>query len=67
MNDLWQTISRYPRYLITITLGIFFFIFEKFKPFLKRPVTAVAMIGLLVGVFTFVTLTLKAMLGLSAV
>lgn len=67
MQDLWQTISRYPRYLITITLGIFFFIFEKFKPLLKQPIAAVAVVGLLIGIFAFVTLTLRAMLGFSAV
>ncbi|MBW4669577.1 MAG: DUF751 family protein [Cyanomargarita calcarea GSE-NOS-MK-12-04C] len=65
-DGFWDNVSRYPRYLITIVLGIFLNTFEPFLPFLKRPVTLVALVGLLVGVFFFVTLTLRAMLGLSA-
>lgn len=67
MQDFINKVSRYPRYLITITLGIFFFLFDKFKPLLDKPVTAIALIGLVIGTFIFLTLTLQAMLGLSPV
>ncbi len=67
MQEFFQNISRYPRYFITFTLGIFFFLFERLKPLLNRPVTAIALVGLLFSVFAFTFFTLRAMLGLSPV
>lgn len=65
MNDnFWDNVSRYPRYLITITLGIFFFLFGWLKPLLQKPVTAIALISLMVSGIIFVSFTLRAMLGL---
>jgi hypothetical protein len=67
MQGFWENVTRYPRYFITFTLGIFFFLFERLKPLLSRPVTAIALIGVLLGGFAFITFTLRAMLGLSPV
>lgn len=67
MKDFWENVSRYPRYFITITLGIFFALFERLRPLLNRPVSAIALVGLLVGGFAFIFFTLRAMLGLSPV
>jgi hypothetical protein len=67
MQDFFQNVSRYPRYFITFTLGIFFFLFERLKPLLNRPVTAIALVGLLFSIFAFTFFTLQAMLGLSPV
>ncbi|PSB05240.1 DUF751 family protein [Merismopedia glauca] len=63
MNEFFNNISRYPRFLITISLGIFFALFGWLKPLLERPVTAIALIGLVLASFSFVFLTLRAMLG----
>jgi hypothetical protein len=67
MKDFFENVSRYPRYLISFSLGIFFFLFERLKPLLNRPVTAIALLGLLVGAFIVTYFTLEAMLGLNAV
>ena len=67
MQEFFQNISRYPRYLISFSLGIFFNAIEPLMPLLKRPTTAIALVGIVVSVFVFLTFTLKAMLGLSAV
>ena len=67
MQDFFQNVSRYPRYFVTFTLGIFFFLFESLRPLLNRPVTAVALVGLLLSVFAFTFFTLRAMLGLTPV
>ena len=67
MEEFFQNVSRYPRYFITFTLGIFFFLFERLKPLLDRPVTAVALVGLLISLFAFTFFTLRAMLGLTPV
>lgn len=66
MQDFFENVFRYPRYLISLILGIFFALFERLKPLLNKPVTAIALVGMLVGVFAFLYFTLEAMLGLNA-
>jgi hypothetical protein len=65
MQDFFQNTSRYPRYLISFSLGIFWFFLQQLKPFFKNPVTAIASIGFLAGGFSLLYLTLEAMLGIS--
>jgi hypothetical protein len=65
MRDFFENVSRYPLYLISVILGIFFALFERLKPLFKNPVTAIAIIGMLLGGFAFLFFTLKAMLGLT--
>jgi hypothetical protein len=67
MGDFLENVARYPRYLISLILGIFFAFFERLKPLFKNPLTAVALVGMLVGGFAFLFFTLKAMLGLTPV
>ncbi|MGF1491520.1 MAG: DUF751 family protein [Microcoleaceae cyanobacterium] len=67
MQDFFDNISRYPRYLISFTLGIFFALFGWVKPLLSNPITAIALFGLVGGTLAFTFLTLRAMLGLSPV
>ncbi len=67
MKDFFVNVSRYPRYFITITLGIFFFLFERLKPLFSRPLTMIALTGILIGGFFFIAFTLRAMLGLNPV
>ncbi len=65
MGDFFDNVSRYPRYLISFTLGIFFSFFGWLAPLFKNPVSAFATVGLLVSVFFLLFFTLRAMLGLS--
>jgi membrane protein insertase Oxa1/YidC/SpoIIIJ len=65
MQEFFENVFRYPRYLIALTLGVFWNFLEPFLPMLKRPTTAIALVGLLVSTFVFLTFTLQAMLGLS--
>ena len=65
MQDFFQNVSRYPRFLISVILGIFWAFFSQLKPFLKNPVTAVALVGFLGGTFALLYFTLEAMLGLN--
>ncbi|MEA5575543.1 DUF751 family protein [Anabaena sp. UHCC 0451] len=66
-DGFWDNVFRYPRYLITIVLGLFLNTFEPLRPLLKRPVTLIALVGLFAGSLFFLTLTLRAMLGLSTI
>lgn len=65
MQEFLENVSRYPRYLITFTLGIFFSVFGWLKPLLSNRVSAIALLGVLIGGVGFILLTLRAMLGLS--
>ncbi|MBD2666095.1 hypothetical protein B6N60_01775 [Richelia sinica FACHB-800] len=65
-DGFWDNVFRYPRYFITILVGLFVNTFAPLVPLFKRPVTLVALIGLFLGGIFFLTLTLRAMLGLSA-
>lgn len=67
MQDFFNNVSRYPRYFISFTLGILFNAIEPLLPLLKRPVTAIALVGAVIAAFVFLTFTLQAMLGLSTV
>ncbi len=64
-DDFFSNVGRYFSYFISIVLGIFFSTFSWLAPLWKRPVTAVALVGFLVGMLVTVVLTLKAMLGLT--
>lgn len=66
-DGFWDNVFRYPRYLITILAGLFVNTFSPLASLAKNPVTLVAAIGFLVSGFVFLTLTLRAMLGLGAV
>ncbi|MEC4816889.1 MAG: DUF751 family protein [Scytonema sp. PMC 1069.18] len=66
-KGFWENVFRYPRYLVTILLGVVLNAFAPVLPLFKRPVTLIAIVGLFIGAFVFVTLTLRAMLGLNPV
>ncbi|MEH2068538.1 MAG: DUF751 family protein [Nostoc sp.] len=66
-DGFWDNVFRYPRYFITVLLGVFLNTFAPLVPLLKRPITLIALLGLFVGSLVFVTLTLRAMLGLSTI
>ncbi len=66
MQDFFNNVSRYPRYLIAFTLGVLLTAFSPLLPLFKRPVTAIATIAVLIAAFAFLSFTLRAMLGLDA-
>ncbi|BAZ54006.1 DUF751 family protein [Nostoc sp. CENA67] len=66
-DGFWDNVFRYPRYFVTVLLGVFLNTIAPLMPLLKRPVTLIALLGLFVGSLVFVTLTLRAMLGLSTI
>ncbi|HLP88847.1 MAG TPA: DUF751 family protein [Nostocaceae cyanobacterium] len=66
-DGFWDNVFRYPRYFITTLLGLLLNTFAPLAPLFKRPVTLIALIGFFVSGIVFVTLTLRAMLGLSPI
>ncbi|MBL1209654.1 MAG: DUF751 domain-containing protein [Geminocystis sp. GBBB08] len=66
-EGFWENVLRYPRYMVSLIFGIFFFLWQQIKPLFTNPVTATAILGLLIGSFFFLFFTLKAMLGINTV
>lgn len=67
MQDFFQNVSRYPRYLISFSLGVLYTFIKPLLPLFERPTTAIALVGLLIASLAFLTFTLRAMLGLGTV
>lgn len=67
MQDFFTNVSRYPRYLVTISLGVLYTLISPLLPLFKRPSTAIATSILIAAGFAFIVFTLRAMLGLSPV
>lgn len=65
MQEFFGNVSRYPRYLISFSFGIFYNAIEPLVPFLKKPSTAIALISAFIAAFIGLTFTLQAMLGIS--
>ncbi|MBW4687118.1 MAG: DUF751 family protein [Komarekiella atlantica HA4396-MV6] len=66
-DGFWDNVFRYPRYFVTVLLGVFLNTFEPLVPLLKRPITLIAILGLFISTLVFITFTLRAMLGLSTI
>lgn len=64
MQEFFNNVSRYPRYFITFVLGVFYSVFEWARPMLSNRVSAIALVGIVVAGFVFITFTLRAMFGL---
>jgi type II secretory pathway component PulF len=65
MQEFFTNVSRYPRYLITFSLGVLLTLLSPLLPLFKRPVTAIAAVSFLVAAFIGLSFTLRAMLGLA--
>ncbi|MGK7938856.1 MAG: DUF751 family protein [Crocosphaera sp.] len=65
MGDFFENVARYPRYLITFTLGVFLFFFDWIKPLFRSRISTIAVAGMVIGVFSLLYFTLRGMLGLS--
>ncbi len=61
MGEFFTNVSRYPKYLITIVLGVFT---AAISPLIKRssnPVTAIALVGALISGVVTIAFLLRAM------
>ncbi len=53
MGEFFSNVARYPKYLITIILGVFASFLEPLVKRSKNPITAISLIGALIsGVLT---------------
>lgn len=61
MKDFFLNVTRYPRYLVAFSLGVFNSVLEPLARRGSNPVTAVALIGALVSGMLSLVLVLRAM------
>ena len=61
MREFFLNVTRYPRYLITFTLGVLASVAEPLARRRSNPVTAVALVGALISGVISLTLVLRAM------
>ncbi len=61
MKDFLVNVTRYPRYLIAFSLGVFNSVVEPLARRGRNPVTAVALVGALVSGLLSLSLVLRAM------
>jgi hypothetical protein len=66
-DGFWDNVLRYVRYFVTTLLGVVVNAFAPLVPLFQRPVTLIALLGLFISSLVFITLTLRAMLGLSTI
>ncbi len=61
MGEFFSNVSRYPKYLITIILGVFAAVLEPLVRRSANPITAVSLIGALISGIITLGLVLRAM------
>ncbi len=61
MGEFFSNVSRYPKYLITIILGVFTAVVEPLVKRSKNPVTAVSLIAALISGLITLGLVIRAM------
>ncbi|AFY72640.1 Protein of unknown function (DUF751) [Synechococcus sp. PCC 7502] len=64
MKEFFKNVLNYPKYLIVIVVGIFTAALQPLAPFLKKPVTAIALFSAVISGFIGLYFVLKAMLGI---
>ncbi|MFK8181780.1 MAG: DUF751 family protein [Phormidesmis sp.] len=65
MDEFFTNVTRYPRYLISFSLGIFYNAVAPLVPLFQKPATAIPLIAAVIAGFIGLTFTLRAMLGLA--
>jgi uncharacterized membrane protein YjjP (DUF1212 family) len=63
MKEFFDNLSRFPKFLAIISLGVLSSFFAPVIPLLKRPATAIALVVGLVAGFMALSFTIRAMLG----
>ncbi len=67
MADFFKNVGRYFSFFITITLGVLYVFLQRFVPLFRNPVSAIAVVSLVIASLLFVGFTLRAMLGVATV
>ena len=61
MGEFFSNVARYPKYLITIILGVFASFLDPLIKRSKNPITAISLIGALISGLLTLAFILRAM------
>lgn len=64
MPDFWENVLRFPRFFVSSIVGLLLTILGPFLNLLNKPKTTVIFVIVSVFGVTFLTITLKLMLGI---
>lgn len=67
MGEFFNNVLRYPRFLISFSLGVILTLLSPFTRLMEDRNSAIVVISLMVSSLVFVIFTLRAMLGLTPV
>ncbi|MEM6501838.1 MAG: DUF751 family protein [Cyanobacteria bacterium P01_C01_bin.89] len=67
MSEFFNNVLRYPRFLISFSLGVVLTLLSPFTRLMQDRKSAVLVVSLFVSSLIFIVFTLRAMLGLSVV
>ena len=62
MGEFFSNVSRYPKYLITIILGVFTAALQPLISRSKNPVTAISLVGAFISAFITIIFLLREMI-----
>ncbi len=65
MPDFWENVFRFPRFFVSSVIGLILTILGPFLNLLNRPKTTVIFVIISILGFSFLTITLKLMLGIN--
>lgn len=63
-EDFWSNVGRYGSYFFSVLLGTAYVAVKPLIALFKKPVTAAFAVALLIGLYIFVSFTVKSMLGI---
>ena len=64
-EDFWSNILRYVSYFFSVLLGTAYTAIKPIGGFLRKPVSAVITVAVIIGLYVFVSSTVNAMLGVN--
>ena len=64
-EDFWSNILRYVSYFFSVLLGPAYTAILPIGGFLRKPVSAVITVAVIIGLYVFVSSTVNAMLGVN--
>lgn len=64
MNKFWNNVLKFPRFLISVILGLILVIISPFFVLFKKPVTSFFFIISLTGLIGILTITIQKMLNI---
>ena len=64
-EDFWSNILRYVSYFFSVLLGTAYTAIKPIGGFLRKPVSAVITVAVIIGLYIFVSSTVNAMLGVN--